>query len=34
MERECSWIKFEENDEVLQRLLIGISVFVIPPAIV
>jgi len=34
MEGECSWIKFEESDEVLQRLPVGIPVFVIPPAIV
>ena len=33
MEEECSWIKFEESDKVLQKLPVRIPVFVISPAI-
>ena len=32
MEGECSWIKFKESDKVLQRLPVGVPVFVVSPA--
>jgi len=34
MEGECSWNKFKESDKVLQRLPVGIPVFVVSPAVV